>query len=250
MRVNKFVASASTLSRRAADAAIAGGRVRLNGQLAVTGQQVGQHDSVTLDEQALSAPAATTTIMLNKPAGYVVSRAGQSSKTVYDLLPAELHHLKPGGRLDKDSSGLLLLTSDGQLAHRLTHPSYQKIKVYEVEIDRPLTRQDFERLTVKGVYIGDGHLSRFQLVASSKQAYSAEAASAAKARQAVGKPAAGPCYFLPATCRWQATLAEGRNRQIRRTFAALNYRVLKLHRTQFGNYHLPASLKPGSFQSL
>lgn len=224
MRANKYVANATGLSRRAADAAIEQGRVRVNGEPAKPGQDVPASATVTLDSHLLQPSGQTQTIMLNKPPGYVVSRNGQGARTIYDLLPPELHHLKPIGRLDKDSSGLLLLTNDGALAQKLTHPSHQKTKVYEVTLDKPLSRQHFDQITQTGVDIGDENPSKFDLIASNKQ-------------QVISKPAAKhTCYFLPATCYWRATLTEGRNRQIRRTFAALGYNVQTLHRTRFGPY--------------
>src|SRR5579883_1748254 len=143
MRINKFLALATGMSRRTADAELARGSVQVNGALATLGQQVTATDTITyngrqLDTKALDADATHVTIMLNKPVGYVVSRNGQGSRTIYDLLPAQYHNLKPIGRLDKDSSGLLLLTNDGQLAHDLTHPSRQKEKVYEIQLNEPL----------------------------------------------------------------------------------------------------------------
>src|SRR5581483_8687429 len=131
MRLNRFVALATGTSRRHADVLIEQQRLRINDHLGQTGETVAANDTVTLDGQPLTLPA-TMTIMLNKPVGYVCSRQGQGSQTIYTLLPPELHHLKPVGRLDKDSSGLLLLTNDGQLANQLTHPSYRKEKVYEI----------------------------------------------------------------------------------------------------------------------
>ena len=112
MRVNKFIAGATGLSRRAADKAIEEGRVLVNGSRPSTGQDVTEADEVLLDGAKLGAPKPAQTILLNKPAGYVVSRDGQGSQTVYDLLPPGLQHLKPVGRLDKYSSGLLVLTND------------------------------------------------------------------------------------------------------------------------------------------
>src|ERR1700750_464886 len=117
MRINRFIALATGLSRRAADQAIAEGRVAVNGIPPQPGQQIKSSDSVTLDRLPITPVVNTVTIILNKPVGYVCSRDGQGSKTVYDLLPPELRHLKPVGRLDKDSSGLLLMTNDGKLAH-------------------------------------------------------------------------------------------------------------------------------------
>lgn len=126
MRVNKFVAQATGMSRRTADQAIEWSRVTVNGQKVSAGYDVQETDTVTLDDKPIQIPTQATTIILNKPVGYVVSRDGQGSKTIYDLLPDSMQHLKPIGRLDKASSGLLLLTTDGDLAQRLTHPSYKK----------------------------------------------------------------------------------------------------------------------------
>lgn len=228
MRINKFLAGATGISRRAADKAIEEGRVLVNGARPQPGQEVTNADEVLLDHKKLNALPAKQTIMLNKPVGYVVSRDGQGSQTIYDLLPPELHHLKPVGRLDKDSSGLLLLTNDGQLAQELTHPKYQKTKIYEVEIDKPLSKQAFEQVTKTGVDIGD-YVSRFQL----------------KQLVISNQRLAGP---LDPNCHILVTITEGKNRQIRRTFAALGYNIKKLHRTQFGAYRLADRLTLGSYR--
>jgi 23S rRNA pseudouridine2605 synthase len=209
MRINKFVANSSDLSRRAADTAIADGRVLVNGHPPQAGQDITGHDKVTLDGRAITPTVKSITIMLNKPVGYVVSRDGQGSRTIYDLLPAEYHRLNPVGRLDKDSSGLLLLTNDGQLAQELTHPSYHKIKVYKITLDHPLEPLHRQMITDIGVQLDDGP-SKLQLQ-----------------RLQEGNDTA-----------WQVTMHEGRNRQIRRTFAALGYTVQTLHRTVFGPYQL------------
>jgi 23S rRNA pseudouridine2605 synthase len=213
MRINKFIARATGISRREADKAIEAGRVTVNGQPALTGTDVTASDDVMLDGKTASQPRMTT-IMLNKPAGYVCSRDGQGARTVYDLLPEEFKALKPVGRLDKDSSGLLLLTTDGDLANRLTHPSYQKEKIYQVTLDHPLTEQD-RTAVQQGVNLDDGP-------------------SALRITDVQG-------------ARFTVTMSEGRNRQIRRTFAALGYEVNGLHRTQFGSYALPNSLAAGSW---
>jgi 23S rRNA pseudouridine2605 synthase len=217
MRINRYVAAASGLSRRAADAAVAQGRVQVNGYAAQTGQDVTANDTVTLDGTAIHAPAYHQTILLNKPTGYVVSREGQGSRTIYDILPPELHHLKPVGRLDKESSGLLLLTTDGQLAQTLTHPKYQKTKHYEVTLNKPLAPDAFAQLK-EGVQLEDGasHLT-VQLVPE-------------------------------VTNQYTVAMHEGRNRQIRRTFDALDYSVVRLHRTQFGDYTL-GTLPPGHWKN-
>ncbi len=220
MRLNKFIAGATGLSRRAADEAIAQNRVLVNGHMPSAGQQVMDTDTVTLDSLTITTPVNTITIMLNKPVGYVVSREGQGNRTVYDLLPAELHSLKPVGRLDKDSSGLLLMTSDGDLAHRLTHPSFQKTKHYEVQLDAPLQPLHRQMISDYGVRLEDGP-SKLQLE-----------------RLQDGDDTV-----------WSVTMHEGRNRQIRRTFDSLGYGVKKLHRTRFSNYSL-GRLASGTYQTI
>ncbi len=215
MRLNRYVALATGKSRRAADDLIAEGHLKINGKVAKLGDRLQASDSVVLDGQILEQPVITT-VMLNKPVGYVCSRDGQGSKTIYDLLPVELKHLKPVGRLDKDSSGLLLLTNDGELANQLMHPGFQKEKVYEVEIDKPLTENDKLNLE-QGVMLEDG-LSRLQVTVDRIQ------------QQALTP------NLQPVTYR--VTMSEGRNRQIRRTFDALGYKVTKLHRIHFGPYKL------------
>lgn len=212
MRINKFVAQATGLSRRKADELIASGEITVNGSQADPGYNVSPSDTVKRGRQELKPVETVTTIMLNKPVGYVCSRDGQGSKTVYDLLPKELHNLKPVGRLDKDSSGLLLLTNNGGLANELTHPKFQKEKVYEVELDKPL--QPGDEISIEmGITLEDGH-SELRLSGRGKN--------------------------------WIITMSEGRNRQIRRTFDMLGYTVAKLHRTKFGPHHL-GDLKTGKF---
>jgi 23S rRNA pseudouridine2605 synthase len=209
MRINKFIASASGLSRRKADSAILSGRVTVNGEQPSQGQDVTAADKVLLDNRPLTVPTVTTTIMLNKPIGYVVSRDGQGSKTIYELLPQEYILLKPIGRLDKDSSGLLLLTNNGDLVNELTHPSKQKTKVYEITLHKPLKLLDQQTINNHGVKLEDG-ISKLKLT-----------------RQASTDDTA-----------WTVTMHEGRNRQIRRTFNALGYEVTQLKRTEFGEYSL------------
>lgn len=208
MRINKYVALATGLSRRAADTAIADGRVLVNGDVPTTGYSVTQDDTVALDGRRI-IPAVKTTIMFNKPAGYIVSRDGQGGKTIYELLPEEYSHLKPVGRLDKYSSGLLLLTNDGTLANDLTHPSKGKLKIYEVRLNNKLQPLHRQMISDHGVQLDDGP-SKFELE-----------------RLTDGNDT-----------DWIVRMTEGRNRQIRRTFDALGYSVVKLHRTQFGDFAL------------
>jgi 23S rRNA pseudouridine2605 synthase len=205
MRLNQYIALHTGISRRSADRLIKEGRVLVNGQTPLIGHSVSEHDKVEVSGLKIKHKVKLITILLNKPAGYVCSRNGQGSSTIYELIPEELHHLKPVGRLDKDSSGLLLMTNDGHLANDLTHPSRQKQKVYLVELDRQLSPEDAKKIE-DGINLEDG-LSQLNL-----------------------KQLRGGII--------EVKIYEGRNRQIRRTFAAVDYKVEKLHRTHFGNYSL------------
>lgn len=216
MRINQFLAKHTDLSRRKADDVVAEGRVEINGILALPGDMVIESDHVTLDNALVTPTTKTYVLIFHKPAGYVVSREGQGSKTIYDILPADYHHLNPVGRLDKDSSGLLLITNDGELANQLTHPRYSKQKTYLVQLDKALKVHDQDAIADKGVVLEDG-MSKLGLT-----------------------PLDGTHKH------WQVTMREGRNRQIRRTFAALGYKVTSLHRTHFGDYELK-DLKSGEF---
>lgn len=214
-RINQWLARATGLSRRAADASITAGEVTINGQLAVIGQAVSDKDSVTFRGQEVSLPKLSY-IVLNKPTGYVSSRRPQGQdRSIYDLLPEELHGLKSVGRLDKDSSGLLILTNDGDLAQELTHPRHHQPKTYRLILDKPLTPADHHRIE-EGVLLDDG-ISQFNLAGQGKA--------------------------------WQAILAEGRNRQIRRTFEALGLEVIELDRTSIGKLQL-GDLGRGQFKSI
>jgi len=208
------------MSRRAADDAIARGRVSVNGETPTPGQDVTEQDIVALNGRTLTPPEALKTIMLNKPVGFVVSREGQGTQTIYELLPSELRRLKPVGRLDKDSSGLLLLTNDGQLAQGLTHPSHHKQKIYEVRLSQPLQPLHRQMISGHGIELTDGP-SKLELE-----------------RMHDGNDKA-----------WRISMHEGRNRQIRRTFASLGYNITGLHRTHFGQYAL-GQLRSGSFQEM
>lgn len=216
-RLNKFIAHAAGMSRREADEAIEAGRVLVNNAKASLGMQVTPEDIVLLDAHAITAPHAYQYVLLNKPVGYVCSRKQQGDHpTIYALLPKHLHHLKPVGRLDRDSSGLLLLTDDGDFAHQMTHPRFYKTKQYRVGLDQPLQPLHQQMISDHGIQLEDG-VSTLLLE----------------------KLQDDPLL-------WQVTMHEGRNRQIRRTFAALGYTVVSLHRISFGPYAL-ANEKPGDF---
>ena len=218
MRLNKFIALSLGVSRRKADELIEQGEILVNGKRAVLGRQISQSDTILHNSQELHIQPKKL-ILLHKPVGYLCSRASQGGvPTIYELLPKSLHHLKPVGRLDKDSSGLILLTNDGDFTHQMTHPSFYKIKRYLVTLDQPLQPLHRQIINDFGVQLPDGP-SRLTLE-----------------RQHDGDDR-----------RWIVQMSEGRNRQIRRTFAALGYTVKKLHRTDFGNYSL-GGMKRGEFQ--
>ncbi len=216
-RLNKFVALSLGVSRRKADELIEKGKIIVDGQPARLGRQISEVNHVSYNGNSLKIQDKKI-IALNKPVGYLCSRASQGGvPTIYELLPKSLHHLKPVGRLDKDSSGLILLTNDGDFAHHMTHPSFYKIKRYLVTLDQPLQPLHRQMINDFGVQLPDGPSC---LVLE---------------RQHEGDDR-----------RWIVQMSEGRNRQIRRTFTALGYTVAKLHRTDFGSYSL-GSLKKGQW---
>lgn len=214
MRVNKFVAQATGLSRRKADDAISNSRIKINNVIAKLGNTVNPADQVTLDGDKITLSESREIVLLNKPVDYVCSRDGQGSPTVYNLLPEQFATFKIAGRLDKDSSGLVLLTNDGELINELTHPKHQKTKIYEIKLNKSLRPLHQKMISEQGVMLEDG-LSKFNISED------------------------GDIYNIK--------MQEGRNRQIRRTFEALGYQVKTLHRIKLGEYDLP-NLKTGEYK--
>lgn len=257
IRLNKFLAERLGLSRREADEAIAAGKVTIDGKVATLGARVPTPDNIDnlpkVCYNRKTVPFRTDFLYLafNKPVGYVCSRRAQGpAPTLYDLLPAEYRQLKTVGRLDKDSSGLILLTNDGDFAYQMTHPKFHKEKIYEVELDCPLEPLHQQMISDYGVMLDDGP-SRFAVVRNASPTslsngvrrlanlgVARESRSNGSERRAPRKMVSEACYTV--------VLSEGRNRQIRRTFAALGYRVTALHRTQFGPYQL-SGLQPGKY---
>ena len=220
IRLNKFLAERLGLSRREADEAILSHRVTVDGKEAILGQRIDKNAKVCYNREIVAFLPEYSYIAMNKPAQYVCSRKRQGeTPTIYELLPESLRKLKTVGRLDKDSSGLILLTNDGDFAFRMTHPRFMKEKHYEVVLDRELEPLHQQMISDYGVEIGDG-VSKFAVIR------------------------------LDGTRKkFEVILREGRNRQIRRTFAALGYKVMGLHRTSFGNYSL-SGLKEGEYVEL
>jgi 23S rRNA pseudouridine2605 synthase len=209
IRLNKYIAQQLSLGRRAADELIEVGKVTINGKPAHLGAQITPSDAVVVAGKSLAWPQADNFLylLMNKPEGYVCSRRQQGdTPTIYSLLPPEYQHLKTVGRLDKNSSGLIVLTNNGDLAHRLTHPSFVKVKTYEVTLDTPLQPLHHQMIADYGVHLPDGP-SKLQLDRLTDNG-----------------------------TQWLVTMHEGRNRQIRRTFDALGYVVTRLHRVSFGPF--------------
>ena len=222
VRLNKFLAERIGVSRREADELIAAGKILVDDQKAGLGARIDKSSEVCYNNKTIPFETGYLYLAMNKPIGYVCSRRAQgAAPTIYELLPKEYHHLKTVGRLDKDSSGLILLTNDGDFAFQMTHPKFRKTKVYEVALDRPLEPLHQQMISDYGVLLDDGP-SRFTVT-----------------------KAAEPSLEMPPES-YLVALSEGRNRQIRRTFAALGYRVVKLHRTTFGKYEL-SGLAPGKY---
>lgn len=209
IRLNKFLAERLGVSRREADDLIASDEVKVNGKVAVLGMKITSTDEVVYNDQIVPFPADFVYLLFHKPEGYVCSKRKQAgAPTLYELLPPKYRALKTVGRLDKNSSGLIILTNDGDYAYRMTHPKFDKVKIYEVELDRELEPLHQQMIADFGIDLEDG---KSQLML-----------------ECMGGDRK----------RWRVTMHEGRNRQIRRTFKAVGYEVKRLHRTAFGPYHL------------
>lgn len=206
MRLNKYVSNSGVCSRREADTIIAKGLIKVNGQVVTEmGMKVGPNDEVSYKGKILN-PEKKVYLLLNKPRGFVTTLDDpHAEKTVMDLVgKACQERIYPVGRLDKETTGLLLFTNDGELAKKLTHPSYEKKKVYHVFLDKDFSDDDFKKL-MKGIELEDGFIA-------------ADALSYADAqdRKQVG-----------------IEIHSGKNRIVRRMFDHLGYRVEKLDRVLF-----------------
>ncbi|PYL20325.1 MAG: hypothetical protein DMF41_06620 [Verrucomicrobia bacterium] len=218
MRLNRFLAAAGVGSRRYCDELIAAGRIIINGKICTNfSAQPTAGDSVKVDGKLLHAQPPLT-IMLHKPAGFVSTRKDvHALDTIFDLLPQRFSGLFNVGRLDAQTEGLLLLTSDGDLAQRLIHPRYKIDKEYEVKLDRAWDRALAPKL-LKGIFL-DGERARIERLRS-----------------------------LTPT-RLRVVLRQGINRQIRRMFDAVGYQVRHLARIRIANLRL-GDLPRGHWRSL
>lgn len=212
-RLHKRIAAAGICSRRAAETLILEGRVSVNGvKIDTLGTKVGPDDVVTVDGKLLGSPKLHY-VILNKPKGYVTTLADPHAKrTVKELTPDLGAPLKPVGRLDKDTEGLLLLTNDGALAMRLTHPRYGVEKEYQVAVEGRVLPETVRKLE-GGIYIEGGKTA----------------------------PAQIDGVFFDEKKGWtffRMTIHEGRKRQIREMALAVGHPVKRLKRVRFGPLHL------------
>lgn len=219
MRINQFLAQVLGISRRTADKEIEAGNVTIANRKAKLGDQVSEKDIVRFKgKEVVNTKLNPTTIMLNKPEGYITSRKRDETlaPTVMELLPPELQHLRPVGRLDKESCGLLLLTDDGDLLYRSTHPKFEIEKEYLVEFDTPLTVIEMTQWK-KGMKLIDGIAKADKIEREGKQ--------------------------------YRITLHQGKNRQIRRMAGKTGNKVNYLERIRSGETKL-GNLKVGQWKKI
>jgi 23S rRNA pseudouridine2605 synthase len=224
VRLQKFLSQAGIASRRAAEELIRSGRVRVNGEtVAELGTKVDpSRDAVEVDGRMVRA-AAPVWIAVYKPRGVVSTRSDpEGRRTLYDVLPPRFRRLFYVGRLDRISEGLMLLTNDGDAAHRLLHPRYGVSREYEVSLAGRLTKAERDRL-LDGVTLEDG-LARAESIRAS------------------GRSQTG-------ASRVRIVLREGRKREVRRMFEAVGHRVRRLVRVRYGPVEL-GELEPGAWREL
>jgi 23S rRNA pseudouridine2605 synthase len=216
MRLNAWLARAGVASRRKADELIKTGRVTVNGEPGQLNTFVAADDDVRLDGRPLTKQRLAY-VLLNKPAGVVTTTSDPQGRPTVVGLVEHPSRVVPVGRLDAETTGALLLTNDGELAHRLAHPRYEVDKVYLADLDRPATDDQLAQLR-QGVELDDG------LTAP---------AGVHRVRDGV----------------IELTIHEGRNRQVRRMLEAVGRRVTHLHRARYGPLTLEG-LEPGAWREL
>jgi len=221
-RINKFIASCSDVSRREADKLILEGKVKINGIVVKEpGVMVAFTDKVELNGTIL-AKQKCEYFLFHKPAGYITTKSDEKSrKTIYDILPDRFKMFNPAGRLDKASSGLLVLTNDGELLQKLTHPKIQVAKVYKVTVKGKLTDGDFYKLA-NGIEIEPNKIAYAEVELLD---------------------------FDKGSSVLKITLYQGYNRQIRKMMAAISKEVVALKRVSHGTLSI-AGLEKGKFREI
>ena len=222
-RIQKILSEMGVASRRQAEDLIREGRVTVNGQAVHLGDKADpSRDHIKVDGRRVTLSASRVYLMVNKPKNIVTTAEDPEGRpTVMDLLKSKYPRLFPVGRLDYDAEGFLLLTNDGELAYRLSHPSFEVPRSYRVKVKGKPTPEEIRKLS-RGISLPDG-------------------------------PTA-PCRILPLKeteeNSWlEMTLHEGRNRQVKRMWEKMGYPVLKLTRVRFGGLSL-GRLKPGEYRPL
>ncbi len=221
-RLNKYIASSGLCSRRKADELIESGVVMVNGKIVTElGYGVQPKDKVFVNKKLIH-PVKHEYYRFYKPAGYITTSDDEKGrKTIYDLLPERLHHLKPVGRLDRESTGLLILTNDGDLINDLTHPSARVPKLYRVTINGKITQNDIDKMS-KGIEIEPD-----------KKAYAQ----------------VDVLEIDNDSTTMEILLFQGMNRQIRKMFEYLGFEVISLKRIQHATLNLDG-LKRGEFKPI
>lgn len=221
-RLNKYIASSGLCSRRKADELIESGVVLVNGKrVTELGFSVQPKDKVFVNGKLIH-PVRHEYYRFYKPAGYITTSEDEKGrKTIYDLIPENLHHLKPVGRLDRESTGLIILTNDGDLINELTHPSVKVPKLYRVSINGKITQNDIDKM-YKGIEIEPG-----------KKAYAEVDVLDIDSSHTV----------------MEVMLYQGLNRQIRKMFEHLGFEVLTLKRIQHATLNLDG-LKRGDVKPI
>lgn len=221
-RLNKYIASSGLCSRRKADELIESGVVLVNGKkVTELGFSVKPKDKVFVNGKMIH-PVKHEYYRFYKPAGYITTADDENGrKTIYDLIPENLHHLKPVGRLDKDSTGLIILTNDGDLINDLTHPSVKVPKLYRVSINGKITQNDIDKM-YKGIEIEPGKIAYAEVdVLDVDNTHTV----------------------------MEIMLYQGLNRQIRKMFEHLGFEVLTLKRIQHATLNLDG-LKRGMIKPI
>ena len=224
MRINKFLAGAGFGSRRSSEKLVEEGRVKCNGIIVDNlGFSIDENkDKVTVDDKPVVYQSEYQYIMLHKPKGVITSMKDEHGrKTVVDILPKEYKHLKPVGRLDYDSEGLLIMTNDGDLAYVLTHPSHEITKTYVVKVEGDVKESQLAVMRA-GVVVDGVRLSKCKVKILEK---------------------------VNNDTRLEVVISEGKNRQVRKMFDAVGLTVIFLKRTQIGDLRL-GGVDRGKFRLL